>query len=301
MPTDIRLKTLDACLSRLEEAHERGETAVTDALFNSVSAHVPAVQPGMRIAAALEATFKEQERCLAGKAAGQSLERPASGARGGELTTDEARALTFRIRQEGQHLSLLLAEAHERKAWRALGYRSWGAYIRKEFGMSRSRSYELLVHAEVATSLKKAAGLDVVPPITPLAALTVRPRLELVLEEVARRVSVTVNKSDAEAIVMDAVRSARLPRAQSRKIAADTSSPSMRLSLDFNRLASVLKHLASLPPAVECAQECAQSGVSLNGLDAAAAWLADFISAYYREVEVGSLRVHGVGLSSGAA
>jgi hypothetical protein len=298
--TSIGLKTLDACLARLEAAHERGEKSVSAALCNSVSSHVPAVRPGMLIALALEATFKEQERWLTGLGGG-AADRSGRPAGGIGLTAEEARALTARIKQEGQQLSLLLAEAHERKAWRALGYRSWGAYIREEFGMSRSRSYELLVHAEVATSLKRAAGLDTLPPITPIAALTVRPRLEIVLEEVARRTSVTQDKSDVEAIVLEVVQRARLPRTKSRRIARETSSPSLHISLNFNRLGTILEYLASLPSAAECAQECAASGIPLPGLEAASTWLSDFARSYCRELELGPLRVHQSDLKSGAA
>src|SRR5579859_3017904 len=122
MATDIRLKQLDVCLGRLEEAQERGEKAVSEVVSGSISALVPTVRSGMSISEALVATFKEQERYMCGGAA--SVKTGAGAAVGGQLSRDEARTLTVRIRDEGQHLSLLLAEAHDRRAWRSLGYRS---------------------------------------------------------------------------------------------------------------------------------------------------------------------------------
>ncbi len=298
---------LDSCLTQLEDAHERGETSVSDGLFNSIAAHVPQVRPGMRIAAALDAVFKEQAKCLpvhtadAARPTASSQAPHSAGAPTDELTVEEARVLTRRIREESQHLSLLLAEAHKRKAWRALGYRSWGAYIRNEFGISRSRSYELLVHAEVASSLKDAARLDVLPSITPQAALSVRPRLDLVLEEVSRRAESASNKSDVEAMVLGAVHRARMPRSQSRRRAPATDGSTLRPGLDVARLGATLQYLAGLPPAAECASACAANGIEFPTLGAAARWLAEFITTYEGQHDAGSLHVRAPQMESGAA
>src|SRR5690348_15106849 len=98
MATELRVRTLDACLARLEEAHVQGETSVSEALFKCVSPHVPGIQPGMRIRSALDATFKEQEKVLAGRVTSVALAAQRSAT--GELTEEEARTLTRRIREE---------------------------------------------------------------------------------------------------------------------------------------------------------------------------------------------------------
>ena len=52
-----------------------------------------------------------------------------------------------------------MLEAHDRRAWQALGYPTWEQYVKKEFNLSRSRSYQLLDRAKVTHALF-AAGLD---------------------------------------------------------------------------------------------------------------------------------------------
>src|SRR5690554_7207364 len=61
----------------------------------------------------------------------------------GTLTEPEARRLTIRIRNLAESveeslskLADLIAEARDRKAHEALGYRSWTEYVAQEFGRS---------------------------------------------------------------------------------------------------------------------------------------------------------------------
>src|SRR2546423_10056480 len=68
-----------------------------------------------------------------------------------------AGVLTDRIRHAKEQVCLLLLEAHERRAPAALGYRSWGDYVRMELGLSRRRSYELLDQARVVRTAQDAA------------------------------------------------------------------------------------------------------------------------------------------------
>lgn len=60
------------------------------------------------------------------------------------MTKAEAEKLTARINRDGYRLGELLLQAHDGKAWAALGYRSWSAYIGGEFSFSRATSYRLL-------------------------------------------------------------------------------------------------------------------------------------------------------------
>ena len=76
------------------------------------------------------------------------------------LKKAEARALTEAIRETADNLVEFLAEAHERRAWRALGYGSWSEYVETEFSMTRSRAYQLLRHAEVMKALEVSTSVD---------------------------------------------------------------------------------------------------------------------------------------------
>jgi hypothetical protein len=51
--------------------------------------------------------------------------------------------------------------AHERRAWEVLGYETWEEYVRAEFNMSRSRSYQLLDQGRVVREIEAAASTDV--------------------------------------------------------------------------------------------------------------------------------------------
>lgn len=56
-----------------------------------------------------------------------------------ELSADEARTITDRIKVAVEATWYLIAEAYQRGAWRALGYSSWDDYCTREFGTSRLR------------------------------------------------------------------------------------------------------------------------------------------------------------------
>jgi hypothetical protein len=103
------------------------------------------------------------------------------------LDEAEARALSDRIRAAAGRLCSLLLEAHERRAWSALGYSTWEQYVRTEFDLSRSRSYELLDQARVIRAIEAVTGLNGVPDISPFAAGQIKPYLMEVTEKVRAR------------------------------------------------------------------------------------------------------------------
>lgn len=72
------------------------------------------------------------------------------------LTTDQARKLTESIRNASEVLWVLIAQAHAGKAWQALGYETWEGYVKAEFDMSRSRSYQILDQARVIAAIEAA-------------------------------------------------------------------------------------------------------------------------------------------------
>lgn len=74
------------------------------------------------------------------------------------LDETEARKLTTQIKHVGVRLWLLVAEAHDRQAWAALGYASWKDYATQELQMSESRSYQVLEQARVMRAISDAGA-----------------------------------------------------------------------------------------------------------------------------------------------
>ncbi len=72
------------------------------------------------------------------------------------LTMQQAQELTKSIRDAAEVIWVLIARAHKGQAWKALGYDSWADYVKTEFDMSRSRSYQLLDQAKVIEAIKDA-------------------------------------------------------------------------------------------------------------------------------------------------
>lgn len=75
-----------------------------------------------------------------------------------ECNESEARTLTEDIRRGVERVHLLLVRSYEWGAWRALGYVSWRDYAMTEFGMSKSRAYQLLDQARVIKAIEGAVG-----------------------------------------------------------------------------------------------------------------------------------------------
>lgn len=75
-----------------------------------------------------------------------------------QISKTQATTLTKRIRESVDSAWTLLLEAHEGRAWAALGYDSWEKYVKAEFGIGRSRSYQLLDQGRVIKAVTEAAG-----------------------------------------------------------------------------------------------------------------------------------------------
>jgi hypothetical protein len=88
-----------------------------------------------------------------------------------DCSVTEARALTDRIKAGLDELWALLLEAHDRRAWQALGYDTWEAYVGGEFAMSRRHSYRLLDQGRVIREIGEATG-----PVWPMGHTPVSER-----------------------------------------------------------------------------------------------------------------------------
>lgn len=77
------------------------------------------------------------------------------------LREPEARDITDRIRFGMENLAQLIAEAHDKEAWKALGYKSWGEYVEREFPFNRATAYNLIDQGRAMKALSEAAGYPV--------------------------------------------------------------------------------------------------------------------------------------------
>lgn len=120
------------------------------------------------------------------------------------ITPDEARRLTDRIRDSVEATWALLLEAHEQKAWAALGYATWAEYVSAEFNMSRRHSYRLLDHGRVVRAIEEATSsvthgshgsVSPIGDISERVARDVRPHLDDVTNEIQQRIA---EEPDAE-------------------------------------------------------------------------------------------------------
>jgi hypothetical protein len=114
------------------------------------------------------------------------------------LTFDEAQALTQEIRSTTVQLWALVLRAYEGHAWRVLGYRSWRAYVTREFQLSQSYAYRLLDHARVIRTLEAATNSPMGEIVTERRARALKPHIEDVAVQVGN--SVVAGATPAEAL-----------------------------------------------------------------------------------------------------
>lgn len=79
------------------------------------------------------------------------------------LSRDEARSLTDEVKVDAERLWRKLVELYEGEAHKVLGYSSWGAYFKAEFGGSKSRAYQLLDSGRVLDVVRQSTTVDSAP------------------------------------------------------------------------------------------------------------------------------------------
>jgi hypothetical protein len=285
-----RLHLLDACLEGLEADHERGRTQVSGDLAGRFGPFVDGLTRGMPISMAIKAVFREQAQCLRPTFAlsepelADGLQRVRAKAVNRVLTRGEALHLTNEIKTKSQAFSVLLVEAHDRKAWSALAYDSWAQYVGVELGLSRSRSYELLDHGRILIGLAAAAGMSGIPDISPYAAAQVKPHLEELKIQIAQQ-AVGRTEPEARELVASVVSKMRgaasavddrdNPRGSSQ--AAKTGERfGGAIGVDIDAVVTAIELLASMPPATAVLESASLVDLArLKCLPAAARWLTD--------------------------
>ncbi|MHA6686361.1 hypothetical protein [Mesorhizobium sp. A556] len=158
-----------------------------------------------------------------------------------ELSKAEAKKLTQKIKTAVDELWPLFTKAHEGKAWKALGYLTWEAYVKAEFGMGRSRAYQLLDKGEVIQAIADATGTDVqrVGQISARDVEAVKDDLPAVTEQIKAKVDAGEVPSKAVAETVAAARAAK-EKAKAEKTAQQAENDRQRE-----------EHAAALPDAIK--------------------------------------------------
>jgi hypothetical protein len=137
-----------------------------------------------------------------------------------DLSEAEARLLTTEIRRTSVRLWIMVAEAHDRKAHVALGYKTWDDYVRGELDMSPARSYQLLDTGRVMKAMA-AAGADIEALETPPARIVARVKDDL---PAVRSTTRKAMSAKSQTPLMDALRElAKSPQRQARAAAATSA------------------------------------------------------------------------------
>lgn len=101
-----------------------------------------------------------------------------------EMGTDEAQKITNAIKSSVTATYLLIAEAHERKAHKALGYDTWAEYVRDEFDISSSRSYQLLDLSKTIKEIESVTPDGTKIKLTEAQARDIKRELPRITEQV---------------------------------------------------------------------------------------------------------------------
>lgn len=289
------LRQLDVCLHELENAHEQNQVTVTQDVASRISGLVPSILPGMPITQAINLVLQEQEHYLSPTltavsvkvglrgGVGRTALAPASAATEPPLNEADARELTERIRAATRYVCLLLFEAHRRRAWHALGYPTWEKYVLSEFGLSRTRSYELLDQARVIRALQAAACTFGTPEVSAYAAEQIKPYLDEVIEVVRRR-TIGATEKDALEIVAAAVREQQGMIARDGRRGEGGVQKAARVAMveadALERLRVAIESLARMPPVDEVVARFKPNHEpdGLATMERAVGWLNEFAS-----------------------
>lgn len=296
-PRRAALHALDTCLHEMEDANERGEVTVSVRLAGRLRRRLGWLRAGMPLASAIERVFSEQERYLRAERLPYELVDPddertvrlpvgwreAGPAR--PMGAPEARELTDRIKRGTQLVCMLLLQAHERRAWLALGYGSWERYVAEEFGLSKSRSYELLDQGHVLRTIQTAVGMSGPPDVSAYAAGEIKPVLSEVIEEIRLRADPGDPHERVVRIVAEVVRTKRRQIAAVREYAGPPRSRLRALPTpppaSVRVLADAVALLAGLPPPAVVVRDLSEADAAdLAGLERAVRWLNDFAAQY---------------------
>lgn len=141
-----------------------------------------------------------------------------------QLSFDEAKALTERIKDAVQNLWELLEEAKAKEVWRTLGCKNWKDYVTNKLGMSEQRSYQLLDKGKVIRGIEEAADSNVfesLPDVTQRQVNRLKPVLPQVKEHIQQAISSGTKPHDAVSNALHEFNALPSPK-EATEIARDT-------------------------------------------------------------------------------
>lgn len=106
-----------------------------------------------------------------------------------ELSEMKARELTNAIKAAAEATYVLLARAHQGKAYKALGYSTWAEYVNKEFEISTQRSYQLLNLSKTIEALEAVAPEGTEVKLTEAQARDIKRELPFITSKIAEETS----------------------------------------------------------------------------------------------------------------
>lgn len=121
------------------------------------------------------------------------------------LDESEAREITEKIKGTTNLLYLLIKRAHAGKAYKALGYSSFEAYVREEFNYSRSYAYKLLNQANVIEAIESIVPEGTEIYVGELTARGLKGSLPELLEDIEERTA-DASPEDSKHLVEEAIR-----------------------------------------------------------------------------------------------
>ena len=103
-----------------------------------------------------------------------------------QLSESKARELTDAIKSAATATWILIAQAHEGKAYLALGYSTWADYIKTEFDLSTQRSYQLLDLSKAVKEIESVAPDGTKVKLTEAQARDIKRELPEITEKIIR-------------------------------------------------------------------------------------------------------------------
>lgn len=137
-----------------------------------------------------------------------------------EMSESEAHQITEAIRSAATATYILLANAHERKAHKALGYETWADYVRSEFEFSPQRSYQLLDLSKSIKLIESAAPEGTVVKLTESQARDLKRELPRITEQV-REATDGLDGEDATDVVDRIIKETREQQKADAEVVAE--------------------------------------------------------------------------------
>lgn len=122
------------------------------------------------------------------------------------MSEARAREITEAIRSAATVTYVLLAQAHESGAHKALGYATWAEYVQQEFEMSAQRSYQLLDLSRVTNEIEATVPEGTAVKITEAQARDIKRELPRVTEQIREAIEDGEDPTEAVERVVDEAR-----------------------------------------------------------------------------------------------